>query len=180
MNRVFLFAAFVLLFAFNAAAQSNPTVRTSPGPKPKHVDDPTRDQDLSVPEAMRIKMAIARADAEHKKILTDVEKLTDLSAEVAKVFEERGQLSADEMKKLGTIEKLAKRILGHAGGDEVDDKSGRVEQLSLADAVTNINNAAGVIKKTMTTETRHVVSATVIANSNDIINIAQFLRRTQK
>jgi predicted hydrolase (HD superfamily) len=180
MNRLLLFAAFVLLFAFNVAAQTSPSSPPPPAPKPKQTDDLFKDQDISLPEEMRMRMAIERADNEHKKILADVDKLSDLSAEVARGFQDHGKLSADEVKKLGSIEKLAKKILGHAGGDEVDDKSGRVEQMSVADCVTNINSAAAVIKKTMTTESRHVVSATVIANSNDIINIAQFLRRAQK
>ena len=69
---------------------------------------------------MRIKMAIARAEENHKKFIDDVEKLSDLSDEVARGYGERKQLTSDDVKKLGTIEKLAKRILTHAGGDEVE------------------------------------------------------------
>jgi DNA repair protein RadC len=135
---------------------------------------------MNMPEEMRVRMAIERADNEHRKVLADVDKLNELSTEVAKSFQERGSLSADEMKKLGAIEKLAKSILSKSGGEEVDDKTGRIEKMTVADAVNNINTAAAAIKKTMTTETRHVVSAAVIESSNDIINIAQFLRHAHK
>jgi hypothetical protein len=129
---------------------------------------------------MRIKLAIERADSDYRKALADAEKLNDLSAEVAKVYRERGSLSAEEMKKVGAIEKLAKRILSQAGGDEVDDKTANAEQQSLADACDKLSTAATKIKDSMKTQTRFVVSAAVIASSNEVINLAQFIRRSQK
>jgi predicted hydrolase (HD superfamily) len=183
-RRLLLSAILMLLFAHFAAAQTSPSnpAATRPKPKEEKKEELFKDapQDLSLPEEMRIRMAIERADNEHRKIIADTEKLNDLTAEVAKGFSERGQLTADELKKLSTIEKLAKRILNHAGGDEVDDKTGRIEQMPMADMISGLTTAAAVIKKNMTAETRHVVSATVIANSNDIINLAQCLRRMQK
>jgi hypothetical protein len=173
---------FLLLFACITAAQTAQPNPTRPRPKEEKKDDLFRDapQDMTLPEEMRIRMAIERADNEHRKIIADAEKLNDLTAEVAKSFGERGGLTSDEMKKLSTIEKLAKRILGHAGGDEVDDKTGRIEQMQVADLINGIVEAAATIKKSMTAESRHVVSATVISNSNDIINMSQCVRRTQK
>jgi hypothetical protein len=128
---------------------------------------------------MRIKMAIARAENEHKKILEDVQKLGDLSNEIAKGYSERNKLSSDDIRKLGTIEKLAKRVLTHAGGDEVSDKSG-LDHMPLADAIDKLNSAAEIIRKDMKTETRFVVSAGVIAKCNEVINLVRVIRRTQK
>jgi hypothetical protein len=184
-GKILVSAILILLFALLAVAQtaqpSTPNM-TRPRPKVEKKDDLFKDepQDLTLPEEMRIRMAIERANNEHRKIVADAEKLSDLTEELAKGFGERGSLAAAEIKLLGTIEKLAKRILSHAGGDEVDDRTGRIEQMGAADLVNNINTTAAEIKKTMTTETRHVVSATVIGGSNDIINMAQSLRRMQK
>jgi hypothetical protein len=184
MNRVFLLAVFLLLFALQATAQTNtPTYPTTRKPKPRPESSVIKDdfpQESNLPEEMRIRMAIERADNEHRKVMTDVDKLNELSTEVAKVFQDSGKLSGEEVKKLSTIEKLAKRVLSHAGGDEVDDKTGRIAQMSVGDAITGISEAAAVIKKTMDAGTRHIVSATVIGNSNDIINMAQLVRRAQK
>jgi hypothetical protein len=130
----------------------------------------------SLPEDMRIKMAITRAEDEHKKVLEDVEKLSDMSSELAKGYGERKHLSPDDLKKLNTIEKLAKHVLSNAGGDEVEQKPDSFDHMPLADAVDKLSNAAFNIKKEVTTGTRYGVSAIVIANSNEVISLARFIR----
>jgi len=82
MRKKFLpVAIFVLLSALGASGQSTrPSPNPDPKPGPKIPDVTTDDQkEVNLPEDMRIKMAIARAESEHKKILEDVEKLGDLS-----------------------------------------------------------------------------------------------------
>jgi hypothetical protein len=177
-RRCFSFALFILLLlmAFGAAAQS----ARPPAPPPES-KTPARfpadtEQDSTLPEDMRIKMAITRAEDEHKKVLEDVEKLSDMSSEIAKGYGERKRLSTDDLKKLSTIEKLARRVLSNAGGDEVDHKSDSPEHLPLADAVDKLSITASNIKKEMTTGTRFGVSASVIANSNEVISLARFIR----
>jgi hypothetical protein len=175
-----LLTFFILLFAIGVVAQNTRPVAKPPAPRTPDKITRDDDQDVSLPEDMRIKMAIARAEDEHKKVLEDVEKLSDLSAGIAKAYGERKLLSSDDVKKLGTIEKLAKHVLNHAGGGEVDDKSAATDNTSLADAIEKLNTAAANIRKDMKAETRFVVSASVIANSNEVINLARFIRRTQK
>jgi hypothetical protein len=133
-----------------------------------------------MPAEMRIRLAIERADGEHRKILEDVKKLSDLSNEVFSSYHDRAALTSDHIKKLASIEKLAKRILAHAGGSEVDDKSPDIEDLPLADAIAHLNTAASKIRNDMTSQTRHIVSASVIASSNEVINLSQLIRRRQK
>jgi hypothetical protein len=174
-KRGFLFALFILLSAPAVTAQS---ARPAKPPETKTPDKfPTDDeQEVGLPQDMRVKMAIARAEGEHKKVLEDVEKLSDLSGEIARGYGERKRLSTDDVKKLSTIEKLAKHVLSNAGGEEFDEKYDTVENISLADALDKLSNAAAKIKKEMTAETRFVVSATVIANSNEVISLARFIR----
>jgi hypothetical protein len=185
LRRFLLFAVFILLYtlglstsgAFAQSTSTTPQSSDTKGHGRLHRDD---DQEVTLPEDMRIKMAIAREENEYKKTLEDVDKLSGLSAEVAKGYVERKQLSPDDVKKLNTIEKLAKRVLNHAGGEEVGDKSASAEHLALADAIDKLNTAAANIKKDMKAETRFVVSAIVIANSNEVINLARLIRHTQK
>jgi len=125
---------------------------------------------------MHTRMAVERAESDHRKILVDVDKLNELSSDVARGYHERGKLSEEEIKKLGTIEKLAKHVLSHALGDEVEDKS--PQPLTLAEAMDRLKDAAANIKKTMKAETRFEVSAVVIANSNELISLAHFIKRT--
>lgn len=184
-RRIPLFVFFILLYilglySFAAFAQTTSSTPRSADTKSRTRIHKNDDQEVTLPEDMRIKMAIAREENEYKKTLEDVEKLSGLSEEVARDYVERKKLSTVEMKKLNTIEKLAKRVLSHAGGEEVGDKSGSIEHLALADAIDKLNAAAASIRKDMKAETRFVVSATVIANSNEVINLARLIRHTQK
>jgi hypothetical protein len=179
-GRFLLLAIFILLFASAASGQN-----TRPAIKPAETKTPDKypddEQETSrLPEEMRVKMAIARAEEDHKKVLEDVEKLSNLSIEVARGYGEHKQLSADDLKKLGTIEKLAKRVLTQSGGEEVDPKSDESERMPLPAAIDLLSTTVANIKKEMTAETRFVVSATVIARSNEVINLSRLIRRAGK
>jgi hypothetical protein len=172
-------ASFIFLSAMSVVAQTPRPGDRLPEPKTGEVRPRDHDQEVSLPEEMRVKMAIARAESDHKKVLEDVEKMSDLCGEIAKGFAEHKQLSVDDMKKLGTIEKLAKHVLNSAGGEEIDDKSA-ADHMQTSEAINKLNAAAETIKKDMKAETRFVVSATVIANSNQVIHLSRYIRRAPK
>jgi hypothetical protein len=164
-----------------AAAQSTAQQPSSKRP----ADDPPRRtpedrwgraQDSGLPDEMRTRMAMERAESDHRKILVDVDKLDELSSDVARGYHERGKLSDEEIKKLGTIEKLAKHVLNHSLGDEVEDKS--PQPVTLAEAIDQLKAAAANIRKTMRAETRFEVSAVVVASSNELISLIHFIKRT--
>jgi hypothetical protein len=179
--RIHLLALFLLFAHFIAAAQSaphSPSNRTSPGSGEQNTTP--QQQDTTIPDEMRARLAIERAENEHRKVMDDVKKLNDLSEDIVKHYREAGRFTGNEIKKVETIEKLAKRILSHAGGSEVNDKESEAIRLSIAEAVDQLGLAASNIKKSMTEETRFVVSAVVISNSNEVINLAQAIRRLNK
>jgi hypothetical protein len=179
MFRSFLvLAIFILLLTSGATAQT--PIPEAKQPATKTLEKYPDGQEVShLPEDMRIKMAIARAEEDHKKVLEDVEKLNSLSAEIARGYGESKRLSADDIKKLGTIEKLAKHVLTQSGGEEVDQKSDATEHMPLADAIDLLSTTVANIKKEMTAETRFVVSANVIANSNEVINLSRIIRHAK-
>ena len=171
----------LIFFCFAAAAQ---TTKPEPTSKLPAADPPRKtpedrwnqSQDSGLPDEMRTRMATERAENDHRKILEDVDKLNDLSSEVARGYHERGKLSNEDLKRVSTIEKLAKHVLNHTLGAEVEDKSPK--PLTMAEAVDQMKTAAGNIKQTMKTESRFEVSAVVIANSNDVINLVHFIKRS--
>lgn len=179
-KKFFLSAALILTCAIGAMAQTQTLPRGVPAPRSRPPGSPpdARDQDLSMPDEMRSRMAIERANNEYRKTLEDAERLNELSTEIAKSFHERGQLNADELKKVSTIEKLAKRLLSQAGGDQVDD--GSIEQKTLDETVDRMSTAAATVQKMLKEQTRFVVSATAISTLNEVINLAQFIRHTYK
>lgn len=177
-GRFLLLAIFILLCAPGALAQSgeSPVSQT----ENKNPDKFHKEHDTDFPNEMLKKMEIARRESEHKKVLEDVEKLSDLTGEIAKNYGERKKVSAEDVKKLGAIEKLAKRVLTSAGGEEVDDNPGAAGNMTVTVAIDKLSTAAASIRKEMKAETRFVVSASVIANSNEVISLARFIRHNQK
>jgi len=141
---------------------------------------PNKEQNegLGLPDEMKARMLIERSENEYKKVIESVDKMNSLSGEIAGKFHQAGRLSADDVKKLGTIEKLARQVLSHSGGEAVEEKD--PQPGTVGDAIDQMNTAAARIKKDVSAETRFVVSATVIANSNEVINLSRFIRRTQK
>lgn len=181
--RVFLATVLLALLPVVAASQAIPPTPKPDRPNTSNVSGDRGDggeQEINMPAEMRIRLAIERAEGEHRKILEDVKKLSDLSGEVFTAYHDRARLTSDDMKKLANIEKLAKRILAHAGGSEVDDKANDIEAMPLADAISHLNTSAAKIRNDMTSHTRHIVSASVVASSNEVINLSQLIRRKQK
>jgi hypothetical protein len=172
-----LLAALVLspALAFGQTGKINRPV-DQPRRESSDPDDP--EQNSSLPDEMRIRMLIARRESEHKKIMESVDKLSETAVEVAERFRRDGQLSNSDFKAINEIEKLARRVLTHAGGDVVEAETR--QQPTVAEAIDKIATAASKIKEEMTAETRFVVSATVIANSNEVIKMSRLVKRTQK
>ena len=174
-----LWLAICVFLCCSAAITQTITPRTRQTTEPPDRRTPAdlwgKPQDSALPDDMRTRMAVERAENDHRKVLEDVDKLSALSSEVARGYHDRGRLSDEELKKVSTIEKLAKHVLNHTLGDEVEDKSPKPS--NMTEALDQMNAAAASIKKTMKAETRFEVSAVVIASSNQVITLAHFIKR---
>ena len=139
------------------------------------------DQDIpNLPDEVRLRMKREREEAEHRKIVDSAKQLFDTSVEIAKRYRDAKALNDEAFKRISTVEKLARRILSHAGGDVVEPKEHEAEAQSVPDAIDRMILAAESIKKRLTSETRYVVSAAMIGDSNQIIYLAQYLKRGQR
>lgn len=175
----FLLPIIFLLLPTVVTAQSS---NSSAKPRPAAVDEDRAEQlnqqDLNLPPEMRSRLAIERANNEYRKIIEDAEKMNELSAEVAKRYNDKNRLSSDDVKNVAQIEKLAKRILTFAGGSE--EKIEEKRSLTLPEAIIQLDKAVESVRKFLITETRHVVSAKLIADANEAVNLAQVIRHLQK
>jgi hypothetical protein len=174
-----LFASISLPFAGVAVAQLQST--NPPRPRVNRQQSDSEDQqDVSLPEEMKTRMEIERADKEHQKLVDSAKQMGELSAEIAKSFKETARLDTQGLKKLGSIEKLARKILSDSGGEQVNDKSDQEEKMPLAEAVDRLNTASADVATSISKSTRFVVSAAVISNSNEVIHLVQYIRRAEK
>lgn len=179
MPRFILPIVFMLSLAGHAGAYVQST--EPPRPRiPRQESDPASQQDVSLPDEMKTRLAIERADKEHQKLVDTAKQMGDLSAEVAKRFKETSRLNAEEMKKLASIEKLARKILSESGGEQTSDKSDQEEKLTLGEAVERLTAASADVATSISKSTRFVVSAAVISNSNEVIHLVQYIRRAEK
>jgi hypothetical protein len=139
---------------------------------------PAPEQDSSgLPNEMRTRLALERDESEHRKILDAANQVGELTETLHKDYAERKILTREDEKKLSTVEKLAKKILDHAGGQRVDGKTSDDPPPTLEAALEQLSGAGARVKQAVTTGTRYVVSAVVISDSNAIIKLAQFIRR---
>lgn len=166
--------ALIILLLAIAPQQTRPTRPTDPPVEPNE-----QERQQEIPSDIQLRMAIERAESEHRKFLDYAKKLDDLSAEVVRRYREAGRLSAEDIKRLDSIEKIAKWILEHSGGERVEDRDGS-EATSLASAVDQLGAAAAAINKRAASASRFVVDAEVISGSNEIIQLVRFIRRSHK
>jgi hypothetical protein len=135
---------------------------------------------VGLPEEIRTKLAIERREEENRKLMDNARQLGELAGEVAGRYKDHPNLKPEDFKRLSSIERLAKKILTAVGGEEVDGKFSAEGTPTPAEAVDRLRTAAASVQKNVTAQTRFVVDASVIANSNEVIHLAQFLRHTQK
>jgi hypothetical protein len=177
MFKRLLLSLIVLGSATSSFAQSRSNRQALP-PDRDPIQIPTEsDAGVNLPDEMRIRMLIARRETEHKKVMESVDQLNDLSEQVATRFRRDGRLVEADLKLMGQIEKLARQVLSHAGGETVEEKEEK--KPTLGEAVDLIAAEAAKIKKDMTAETRYVVSAAVIASSNQVISLSRYVRRVR-
>jgi hypothetical protein len=169
---------FVLLLSYASWAQNeNRPSRNDSYSKPDP-HDPDQQQEINIPAEMRSRLLIERAEDEHRKLVADVKQMNDLSGELSSQYRNKSKLTSDDVKKINAIEKLAKRVLNRALGSE--EKPDEPPKCSLGEAIEQLEAAAQKIQTVVTTESRYVVSAAVIASSNEVITLADHIRQLTK
>jgi hypothetical protein len=166
----------LILFFFAIPQQQTRPARPAEPP----LEPPEQERQQEIPSDIELKMAIERAESEHRKFLDYAKKLDELSAEVARRYREAGRLLAEDIKRLDSIEKMAKWILEHSGGERVEKPDGLAEINSLANAVDQLSAEAAGINKRAASASRFVVDAAIISGSNEIIQLVRFIRRSHK
>ncbi len=171
MSRVFVltFVLFAAL-AVNASAQISRDDQMGGSPVPQK-----RGEIGSPAEEMLRRAEIKHEEESHAEMVERSDEAAQIGEEILDSFNKNKSLSADDLKKLERMEKLARKIRGSAGGSD------KVESLEeppgkIGAAVERLAEISGALKKSVAKTSRLVISAAVIKNSNEVIELIRHIR----
>lgn len=160
--RTIIFAfALVLVASFGVGAQSV-------GPPP-----PPDEQNETFLDNLK-RMQIKREEEEHKKLVEKALQIKESAESLNKEGDGQRLLHAAD-KKLREIEKSAKQIRSDSGGSD-DGKPLETPPTTLAEALKQLSDASQRLQVSMEKTSRHIVSASVIAETSEIIQLVKIIR----
>lgn len=150
------------LAGFSRAQSGNPPASTPP----EEQSDAFRDT--------LVKMRIKREEEEHKKLVKTATEVKD-SAESLLLDLAGDKLPAVADKKLKEIEKGAKKIRSESGGGG-NDQNLDPAPANLKAALEQLVEASKRLHGRMEKTSRHIISATVVANATEVIQLVKVIR----
>ena len=157
-------SALVLLGTFKAHAQgAGAAARPSP----------QDEQNDSFRDNLK-RMEIKREEKEHQKLLEQATQIKETAEALTKEVD-NNHLAHEAEKKLKEIEKSAKHIRSESGGSD-DNKPLDPAPATLEEALKRLNEASERLHSGMEKTSRHVVSATVVATTTEIIQLIKVIR----
>lgn len=121
-----------------------------------------------------VRMQIKREEDEHKKRLAKASKIRDLASDLLK-DSEKGRLSGSADRKLRDIEKAARQIRSELGGSN-DDTPLESPPDTLNKAVHQMDSLSEQFNTSLEKTSRQIVSATVLAEASEIIQLVKLIR----
>ncbi len=176
LRALLLTSALALLSAASASAQAVPGAQESfPGGNAQQQQQ-QKSRDFGSPTDEMLRRAEIRHEEDlHKEMVERSDEAAQLAEQILSSFNKNSSLTSDDYKKLERLEKLVRKIRGGAGGsddeEELNDPPGKVEA-----AVSRLAELSGALKKSVEKTSRLVISAGVIKNSNEVIELVRHIR----
>ena len=126
-------------------------------------------------EEMIDRAIIKKEEANHKETLERARESAQLGAQLSASFERSNVLSRDDLKKLERLEKLARSIRSRAGGSDDEDMLEHPPR-DLKEGLARLSKLAEELQKSVEKTSRHVISASVIERSNELIELIRHIR----
>ncbi len=127
---------------------------------------------------MRARAAIRRSDKDYQENLDRAHEVARLSSELRQSFQLTTTLTETDQKKIERIEKLTKKIRSAAGGSDGDFT--RDVPLNLGEAINMIASAADDLNKNVSATPKLVVSASVIEQTNQLLELVRYVRGSDR
>jgi hypothetical protein len=171
MTRVLVLTAVLFAcLAVNASAQAMHDAQISEPPVPHK-----RGEIGSPAEEMLRRAEIRHEEESHAEMVERSDEAAEIGEQILDSFNKNKSLTAGDLKKLERMEKLARKIRGSAGGSDkvesLEDPPGKIDA-----AVERLAQIAGALKKSVAKTSRLVISAAVIKNSSDVIELIRRIR----
>lgn len=173
LNRTLLFFlfSFVALTAFAGVAQGqvsrNPSAAQAEAEYDAMLGSPARE--------MRARLEIERAEKLRRENLERAREVAQLGTELRDAFISHKTLDRAEVKKLERLEKLTRRIRSEAGGSD-DEEPLKDAPSGMEVAMTRIAEISAGLRKGVEKTPRLVVSASVIEQANQLLELISFVR----
>ena len=121
-----------------------------------------------------VRMQIQREENEHKKLVSKAEQLREAAVSLTRDAA-AGRLPRSSDKKLKEIEKSARQIRSESGGGN-EDTPLETPPASLTEAVQQLDSLSERLNASMEKTSRRVVSATVVAEASEVIQLVKIIR----
>jgi hypothetical protein len=142
----------------------------------KSSPDFRRNSTLGSPEEeMLARRALKYAEKERQDNLLRAREAAQLGAELHDSFLKNKSLTREDFKKLDRLEKVTRKIRSQAGGSDDDEDLKDVPQ-QLDATLSRIAEVSESVRKGVENTPRQVVSAEVIENTNELLEIIRHLR----
>jgi type I site-specific restriction endonuclease len=129
-------------------------------------------------EEMLRRAEIRHEEESHKEMVERSDEAAQIGEEILSSFKKNSSLTTNDFKKLERLEKLARKIRGSAGGS--DDEGLQDPPVKIESAVTRLAEISGALKKSVEKSSRLVISASVIKNSNEMIELIRHIRNIKR
>ncbi len=179
--RAVLFAV-MLLLPGAVVAQSQPRPGSTPTPPPEPPSSNPTKQDSSTdfgsPEnEMRARQMLKAEKKQYDENLARAREVAEIATHLVETYKAKKIFTSDESKKLERLERLTKRIRSEAGGSETDPDVKDMPDAMEA-VVKRVAELADGLRKLVEDTPRHVISASVIDQTNKILGLIQHVRDT--
>jgi hypothetical protein len=181
--KLFCITALMFVFSVIGHAQAMRPGSSAPPPPPPPQADGKADKTDSThefggdPESeMKIRLALRAEQKEYDDNLARAREAAELGTQISEAFK-GATLGTEETKKLERLEKLTRKIRNEAGGGSGMEEDARESPGTLEFAIQRVKELATTLQKSVEKTPKHVVSAAVIDNANNLLGLIQRVRR---
>ena len=174
MTRHLIISAVLICLGYTAAAAQTPSALPPGGRDPSGRDDmhnPVQDQHQELLKELEIK----RAEGTHKQNVERAKESAQLSTELRDSYAQQKTLSQSDLKKLSRLEKLARQLRSDSGGS-ADEEPLKEPPKDLSATLSRLATLTDDLRKGVEKTPRQVVSASLIAQTNELIELIKVAR----